>query len=137
MDGLQERPAPEDAVPAEGQAAAELIAVVDIVEVIEDDESEMLEIVEIELYAASGKRKPRARTYVFRVGKQRIEVQEPIIMGRRILELAGKVPPENYTLRQIVHGAEPKVIALDETVDLRAPGIERFRAMPTTAKDGA
>jgi hypothetical protein len=30
--------------------------------------------------------------------------------GRQILELAHKLPPENYTLRQIFHCAEPKVI---------------------------
>jgi hypothetical protein len=136
MEGLQERPVPDDGVLVGGQAQGEAVAVVDVVEVIEGDGLEILEIIEIELYASLGKQKPRARTYVFRVGKQRIEVNDPIITGRQILELAHKLPPENYTLRQIFHGAEPKVIELDETVDLRAPGVERFRAMPRTARDG-
>jgi Multiubiquitin len=136
MQGLQERPVPEDRALAEGRPEGEALAIVDVVEVIEDHTLEILEIIEIELYASSGKRKPRARTYVFRVGKQRIEVKDPILKGRQILELAHKLPPENYTLRQIFHGAEPKVIELDETVDLRAPGVERFRAMPRTARDG-
>jgi hypothetical protein len=136
MSGLHERLIPDDAVSGGGQAECEAVAVVDIVDVIDDDDLEMLEIIEIELYASSAKRKPRARIYVFRVGKQRIEVKDPIITGSQILELAHKLPPENYILRQIFHGAEPKVIGLDETVDLRAPGVERFRAMPRTAKDG-
>jgi hypothetical protein len=86
MNGLQERPVPDDGVLAGGQAQGEAVAIVDVVEVIEDDGLEILEIIEIELYASSGKRKPRARTYVFRVGKQRIEVKDPIITGRQILE---------------------------------------------------
>jgi hypothetical protein len=50
--------------------------------------------------------------------------------------LAGKVPPEKYTLRQVEHGGVLKLIELKEEVDLRAPCIERFRAMPRTAQDG-
>ena len=103
---------------------------------VEDLEEEILELIEIEAYAATHKRKPKARVYAFRVGKQRIEVTDPLITGRRILELAGKVPAEKYILRQVEHGGVLKPIELNETVDLRAPGVERFRAMPRTAKDG-
>jgi Multiubiquitin len=103
---------------------------------LEEMKEEVLEILEIEAHAATGKRKPKARVYAFRVGKTRIEVLEPVLTGRRILELAGKVPPENYTLRQVEHGGVLKPIELDDEVDLRAPGIERFRAMPRTASDG-
>jgi hypothetical protein len=97
---------------------------------------ELLEVVDVEQLAASGQRKPRGKVYIFRVGKQRIEVRDPIITGAQILDLAGKRPPEKYTLRQVLHGGEAKVIELDEKVDLRAPGVERFRAMPRTAQDG-
>ncbi len=107
-----------------------------IEELIEETEEELLELIEIETHAASGKRKPKARKYAFRVGKTRIEVAEPIITGRKILELAGKVPPEKYILRQVEHGGALKLIELQDKVDLRAPGIERFRAMPRTASDG-
>jgi hypothetical protein len=99
-------------------------------------EEEILEIIEIEAYAATLKRKPKAKLYAFRVGKVRFEVTDPIITGRCILELAGKVPPEKYTLRQVEHGGVLKLIELNDKVDLRAPGVERFRAMPRTAKDG-
>lgn len=127
---------PDDESSAGDRGSGELVTVLEVVEVLEDDDGEILEFVEIELFASTGKRKPRAHVYVFRVGKQRIEVKNPIITGRQILELAHKLPPEKYTLRQIFHGAEPKVIGLNDTVDLRAPGVERFRAMPGTAMDG-
>ena len=120
--------APEEEVIAE--------KVEEIEALLEDVEEEVLELIEIEAYAATRTRKPKARVYVFRVGKTRIEVTEPLITGRRFLELAGKVPPEKYTLRQVEHGGVLKPIGLDEQVDLRAPGIERFRAMPSTAQDG-
>lgn len=110
---------------------------VEIKETLFDEETgEILQLVEIEVYAATLKRKPRAHLYAFRVGKMRIEVKDPITTGRRILELAGKVPPEKYILRQVEHGGHLKVIELSQDVDLRAPGVERFRAMPRTAQDG-
>jgi hypothetical protein len=99
-------------------------------------EEEVLELIEIELYAATLKRKPKAKVYAFRVGKERFEVKQPLITGRHILELAGKNPPEKFILRQVEHGGVLKVIELNQEVDLRAPGVERFRAMPRTAKDG-
>lgn len=104
--------------------------------VLDEEDGEILEVIEIEIYAATRKRKPKARRYAFLVGKTRIEVEDPIITGRRILELAHKVPPEKYILRQVEHGGLLKVIELNERVDLRAPCIERFRAMPRTAQDG-
>jgi hypothetical protein len=106
-------------------------------EVLEETiEEEILELIEIEEHAATGKRKPKAKVYAFRVGKERFEVTDPIITGRRILEVAGKIPPEKYILRQVEHGGVLKVIELTDTVALRAPGVERFRAMPRTAQDG-
>jgi hypothetical protein len=113
-----------------------VIEKVEITEVLEEEDGEILELIEIEAYAATHKRKPRAKRYAFLVGKTRIEVEDPIITGRRILELAGKVPPDKYILRQVEHGGVLKVIGLEEKVDLRGPCIERFRAMPNTAKDG-
>ena len=104
--------------------------------VLEEEDGETLEVIEIEVYAATLKRKPKARRYAFRVGKTCIEVEDPIITGRRILELAGKVPPEKYILRQVEHGGVLKLIELNDKIDLRAPGVERFRAMPRTAQDG-
>src|SRR5882724_8959356 len=90
-----------------------LVEKVDVIEeVIEEESGEILDLIEIEVYAATLKRKPRARLYAFRVGKARFEVKDPIITGRRILELATKIPPEKYILRQVEHGGVLKVIEL-------------------------
>ena len=107
-----------------------------ISDLIEEVEEELLELIEIEEHACTRERKPKAKKYAFRVGKTRIVVEDPIITGRRILELAGKAPPEKYILRQVEHGGILKLIELQDRVDLRAPGVERFRAMPRTANDG-
>lgn len=121
-----------------GPSPSQEVVVIEKIDVIEEitESGEILELIEIEVYAATLKRKPRAHLYAFRVGKTLIEVKDPIITGRRILELAGKTPPEKYILRQVEHGGVLKVIELDDKVDLRAPGVERFRAMPRTAQDG-
>lgn len=103
---------------------------------LSDVAEEILDEVDIEEYAKAGKPVPRARRYIFKVGKESFTVTDPLITGRQILTMAGKTPPEKYILRQVLHGGELKLIELDETVDLRAPGIERFRAMPRTAQDG-
>lgn len=80
-------------LPPEEKAIVE--GVEQIETLLEEIEEDVLEIIEIEVYAETRKRKPKARVYAFRVGKTRIEVTEPIITGRRILELAGKLPPES------------------------------------------
>ncbi len=130
---MQTKADEQGATPAEKAIVEKLEEIEGLEEIIEE---EVLELIEIEEHAATGKRKPKAKVYAFRVGKQRFEVTDPIITGRRILELAGKVPPEKYILRQVEHGGVLKVIELTDTVDLRAPGVERFRAMPRTAQDG-
>jgi hypothetical protein len=107
-----------------------------IMELEEELEEAILELIEIEEHAASGKRKPRGRRYAFRVGKERFEVTDPTITGKQVLEKAGKTPPEKYILRQVEHGGTLEIIELTTEVDLRAPGVERFRAMPRTAQDG-
>jgi Multiubiquitin len=120
-----------DAVNGEGLEGAET-ALADVLEAVE----EIIDELEIEAHAHTGRRKPRARVYLFRVGKELFRATDPVLTGRQILEIAHKLPPEKYILRQILHGGEVRVVGLDDTVDLRAPGVERFRAMPRTAQDG-
>jgi len=52
------------------------------------------------------------------------------ITGREVLELAGLLPPKEYTLRVKVAGQRLQKVGLDEKVDLRRPGIEKFKALP-------
>lgn len=56
--------------------------------------------------------------------------------GVEVLTLAGLTPPENVTLRLKLAGQKPEKIGLDEKVDLRKPGIEKFRAIRKEQNDG-
>ena len=119
---------------AHGQRVVDRIVEIDVLAV--ESQGAILEIIRIEEHVSVLQRKPKAKTYAFLVGKTRLEVTDPLITGRRILELAGENPPEKYTLRQVEHAGVLKVIELNDVVDLCEPGIERFRAMPRTASDG-
>jgi hypothetical protein len=56
--------------------------------------------------------------------------------GRAILTLAGLLPAENYTLRIKLAGEKPQKVGLDEHVDLRRPGVEKFKALPRDQTEG-
>ncbi len=94
------------------------------------------EVIDIEEYAKANRTPPHARAYVIRVDKDRITVNVPEMTGREILERAGKRPPENYVLRQVLRGGGLEKVELDQVVDFRRPGIEKFKTMLKTAQDG-
>jgi hypothetical protein len=94
------------------------------------------EIADLEEYARQGKQPPRSRGYRIRVNGDRFEVMKQFITGREVLELAGLVPPENYLLRVKLAGHRPEKVDLDEKVDLRHPGVEKFKALPRDQTEG-
>ena len=94
------------------------------------------DIIDLEQYAKEGRRPPLARGYRIRINGQPYVVHDPIVTGRAILTLAGLLPPENYTLRLKVAGARPEKLELDEKVDLRRPGVEKFKALPRDQTEG-
>ena len=49
---------------------------------------------------------------------------------------AGLTPPETYTLRVKLAGDRPQKVELDERVDLRRPGVEKFKALPRDQQEG-
>ncbi len=100
---------------------------------INDDE---VDSVDLEEYGKEGKRVPKAKKYVIRIDNTRYTVTTPSIKGRELLTLAGKVPVERFMLSQKLHGGKVKKIELDETVDFRAPGIERFMTLPLDQQEG-
>lgn len=71
-------------------------------------------------------RPPLAGRYVIRIDDQRRVVNDPVIAGTQLLEEAGKRPVDEFLIFQLVYGGQLEEIRLDETVDLRQPGIERF-----------
>lgn len=107
------------------------------VEAIEHDGEIVIdEVIDIEIYVREQKTVPLARAYRIRIDKPYYVVETPKMSGRDILLLAGKKPPEDYVLRQILHG-QPVKVDLDAIVDFRAPGVEKFKTMLKTAQDGA
>ncbi len=101
-----------------------------------EGEIQVDEVIDIEIYVREQKRVPLARAYRIRIDKPYFEVTTPKLSARDLLELAGKRPPEAYVLRQIVHG-QPVKLDLDDIIDFRAPGVEKFKTMLKTAQDGA
>lgn len=66
------------------------------------------------------------RAFRIRVDDDRFVVHSPQLIGKEILTLVDKCPPE-WCLFQRFHGGERTVIEPDQSVDLTAPGVERFR----------
>ncbi|OQZ07230.1 MAG: hypothetical protein B6D36_00965 [Planctomycetes bacterium UTPLA1] len=97
---------------------------------------EVVEIVELEEHAKNhGTHAPHAKHYAFRVDKTRVVVDPPTITGAEILAKVGKTPAE-FKLYQHKRGHQPVLIAPDQVVDLREPGMERFTTMPKDTTEG-
>jgi len=94
------------------------------------------EIVDLEENAKLGKRPPLSKGYRIRVNGEAFVVHEPTPTGRAILTLAGLLPAENYTLREKLAGQKPQKVGLDQKVDLRRPGVEKFKALPRDQTEG-
>lgn len=94
------------------------------------------EVVDLEEYAKSDRKPPRARQYRIRIDKQHYVVDVPEMTGRQLLELAGKRPPEQYKIHQKLRGGQAKQIGLNEKADFTTPGVERFMTLPLDQTEG-
>ncbi len=74
--------------------------------------------------------------YRIKINGEPYVIETPKPTGRAILTLGGLLPPENYTLRLKASGSKPEKIGLDEAVDLRKPGVEKFKALPRDQTEG-
>lgn len=91
------------------------------------EENNIIEIIDIEEYTRLDKKPTQAKKYLIRIDDEKYEVHKSELSGREILEIAHKKPIECYLLFQKIKGHEHlKKIELDEEVDLKKPGIERF-----------
>jgi len=131
MTDKPEMPIPED----ENGIRTEIIN--EIKELKELEEEILDEIIDLEEWAKAGKHPRPARGYKIRIDKTHYTVHVRHMTGRQILELADKLPPDKYILRQIHPGGRPEKVGLEQTVDFAKPGIEKFKTMPCNAKDGA
>lgn len=92
--------------------------------------------IDLEEYAKNGKLIPEQGPYKIRIDKEKYVVDVPMMTGRQLLELAGKNPPEQYAVFQRIKDGQTKKIELDQTVDVRTPGIERFMTLPLDQTEG-
>jgi hypothetical protein len=99
-----------------------------------DEASE--DVIDLEEFAASGRRPPRAKRYRIRIDRERYVVEVASMNGRELLVLAGKTPPEQWMITQKLRGGEVKKIGLDEEADFTTPGVERFMTLPLDQTEG-
>lgn len=100
------------------------------------EEAVLDDIVDLEEYAKLGERPPLAKGYRIKINGDAYVVHDPMPTGREILTLGGLLPVENYTLRLKSAGSKPEKIGLDQKVDLRKPGVEKFKALPRDQTEG-
>ncbi len=63
-------------------------------------------------------------------------IMKPMPTGLEILTLANLLPGTDYTLRVKAAGEPPQKVGLDEQVDLRKKGVEKFKALPRDQTEG-
>lgn len=75
--------------------------------------------------------------YKVQIDKSVFELANPTPTGRELLNLAGKAPAEQFAIYEKPQGGgQPIRIGLDQRVDLRKPGIERFVTLPLDQTEG-
>ena len=103
---------------------------------IEEAEELLEEVVDLEMYAKQGRSPPLARLYRFKVNETSVSWPKPVITGYEVLHAAGFNPPEDYRLRLKIAGGKPEPIALNQEVNLRRHGVEKFRAIRNGQGEG-
>jgi hypothetical protein len=57
---------------------------------------------------------------------RKVEIDDPVPLGRQILTASGHCAGDEFSLYNIVETGDFEDVCLDEEVDLRRPGAERF-----------
>ena len=100
----------------------------------DDDVDQEIDELDIEAFAGLDC-KPKARRYLIRIDKKPHLIEKSTITGRELLLLAGRVLVEKWRVFQIVSGQSHE-LDLDEKVDVRAKGVEKFRTLSRTQTEG-
>jgi len=98
--------------------------------------TENTEIIDLEEFSKDNRKPPKHKRYRIKVDRDKYVVNKESMTGREILELAGKIPPSQYQLRQKFRGGSVKKIGLDEVVDFTEPGVEKFITIPLDQTEG-
>lgn len=67
-----------------------------------------------------------AQKYRVQIDEKAYQVSDPVITGRQLLDKAQKRPVDEYLIFQQLKDGQLEEIRLDETVDLRKVGVEKF-----------
>ena len=86
---------------------------------------------DLETCAKEGRKPQAAGPYRILIGNDRLEfvpyqIDDPIVTGRQLLDLAKYRPADEHILFQLLHDGLLEEIRLEETTDLRERGIEKF-----------
>jgi Multiubiquitin len=65
-------------------------------------------------------------SYKIQVDEISHTVNDPIVTGQQLLDLAGKRPSDQFLVYQVLTNGQMEGIRPDETVDLTRSGVERF-----------
>jgi hypothetical protein len=89
---------------------------------------------DVEAFAGLGC-KPRAKRYIIKIDKKPYVIEQSVVTARELLTLAGKVPPDQFRIWQVIKG-QSQELQLGDKVDVRAPGVEKFRTLSRTQTEG-
>lgn len=89
---------------------------------VQDDE----DYIDLEAHSQSDGLPVTARRLLVRIDDQSIRIEDPTSTGRQLLRAAGRLPVDEHLLFLVLRGGVLEEIRLDEVVDLRRPGAERF-----------
>lgn len=82
-------------------------------------------------------KREKPEIYKVQIDKSVFELNNPTPTGRDLLKLAGKAPAEQFAIYEKPQGGgQPIRIGLDQQVDLRKLGIERFVTLPLDQTEG-
>ncbi len=85
---------------------------------------------------ASEEKPEKPVLYKVQIDKTIYETPDPTPTGEQLLVLAQKLPPTQFALYEKPKGGKPIRIGLQDQVDLRDPGIERFITLPLDQPEG-
>jgi Multiubiquitin len=66
------------------------------------------------------------KSFELRLDNRTYDIADPVLTGQQLLDLANKRPSDQYLVYQLLQNGQFEGIRLDELVDLRTPGIEKF-----------
>lgn len=78
----------------------------------------------------------KTAVYKVQIDRNVFEFATSLVTGRDLLLRAGKTPPEQFGIYLKTKGNQPMRLPLDEKVDLREPGRERFVTLPLDQTEG-